>query len=412
MTSTPGPTTNRWFQDGALHHGVGIEDTFIPQEAPGRRPLDEYELTQHYESWRADLELAAASGATLIRWGVPWYRVEPVEGEFDFGWLDEVVAHLQHLGLRCVVDLMHYGTPLWLTESFLDPRYPELVARYAATVAARYPGQLTDFTPLNEPMVNAQWCGRDGRWPPYLTGDTGLVTVLVRLALGMVATQRAVARVQPDATFVHVDAGFRWEGPLGPGGLTREQADEWRFLPVDLITGRVDDAHPLAGYLLAHGARPADLAALRRDAVLPDVMGVNYYPGFSTMQVDVDGHEHPVESGTEGLRELLHAYHDRYGLPLAVTETSRSTTEVAEKVQWVDDLLGTLAELRADGLPVVGVFWFPMMDLYDWSYRDGDEPADAYLKPFGLVDLVRDDAGALQRVPNAAFEHWRSRVTG
>ncbi len=72
----------------------------------------------------------------------------------------------------------------------------------------------------------------------------------------------------------------------------------------------------------------------------------------------------------------------------------------------------SLAELRADGLPVVGVFWFPMMDLYDWSYRDGDEPADAYLKPFGLVDLVRDSAGVLHRVPNAAFEHWRRRVTG
>lgn len=28
---------------------VGIEDTFIPQELPGQRRLDEYELTRHYQ---------------------------------------------------------------------------------------------------------------------------------------------------------------------------------------------------------------------------------------------------------------------------------------------------------------------------------------------------------------------------
>jgi len=405
---TPAP---RWFEDGRLHHGVGIEDTFIPQEAHGARKLDEYELTQHYHYWREDLGLAAASGATMIRWGVPWYLVEPEEGQFDFRWLDEVAAHLSDLGLRCVVDLMHYGTPLWMEESFLDPRYPELVARYAATVAARYPGVFSDFTPLNEPMVNAQWCGRDARWPPALSGDTGLVRVLVRLALGMVATQRAIAEVRPDAAFVHVDAGFRWDGPLGPGGLTRRQAEEWRFLPVDLITGRVDEAHPLFDYLVERGARVADLAHLRRDAVRPDVMGVNYYPAFSTMQVDEHGVEQPVEVGKEGLEDLLHAYHERYRLPIAVTETSRSTPDVAEKAQWVDDLLDTLAELRADGLPVVGVFWFPLMDLFDWAYRDGTEPADAYLRPFGLVDLVRGADGVLRRRPNAAFDRWRARVT-
>ena len=55
----------------------GIEDTFIPQERPGLRALDEYELTQHYEQWREDLERAASLGIRMLRWGVPWYRAEP-----------------------------------------------------------------------------------------------------------------------------------------------------------------------------------------------------------------------------------------------------------------------------------------------------------------------------------------------
>ncbi|WP_448073210.1 family 1 glycosylhydrolase [Georgenia yuyongxinii] len=400
-----------WYTDGRLHHGVGIEDTFIPQERPGGRALDEYDLTQHYHLWREDLRLAAHSGATLIRWGVPWYLVEPRAGTFDFSWLDEVMTELQHLGLRCVLDVMHYGTPLWLENSFLNPRYPELVARYAAAVAARYPGVVDDLTPLNEPMVNAIWCGRDGRWPPYLTGQHGLVTVLMRLALGMVATQRAVAAVRPEVAFVHVDAGFRWVGH-GPDGLGVAEGNEWRFLALDLITGRVTESHPMHEYLVRHGASAADLAVLRRDAVTPDVVGVNYYPAFTTQAVDASGREAPVEAGTDGLVDLLRAYHDRYGLPLAITETSRSTPDVAEKCAWVDDLLDTVDTVRDEGLPVVAAFWFPLLDLYDWSYREGTRPADEYLMPFGLVDLVRGADRVLRRVPNAAFDRWRARVAG
>ncbi len=55
------------FGDGRFQWAVGIEDTFVPQVAVGRRALDEYELTQHYKHWREDLELAAEIGFDHIR---------------------------------------------------------------------------------------------------------------------------------------------------------------------------------------------------------------------------------------------------------------------------------------------------------------------------------------------------------
>ena len=398
-----------WHIDGRLHFGVGIEDTFIASERTGQRKLDEYELTQHYHHWREDLHLAAQSGATLIRWGSPWYLVEPEEGRFDFRWLDQVMTEMRRLGLRCVLDVMHYGTPLWLSDAFLNPRYPELVARYAAAVAQRYPGVVDDLTPLNEPMINAVWCGRDGRWPPYLTGEDGLISVLIPLAQGIVATQRAVAVVRPEMRFVHVDAGFLWKG-RGPSGTSVEHGETWRFLALDLVTGRVGPEHPLYQHLLTHGARPEALDALRRDAVQPDVVGVNYYPAFTTQSVTAEGVETPVEAGTHGLASLVTAYHERYHLPLAITETSRATPDVTAKAQWVDELIDTVDRLRANEVPLAGVFWFPLLDLVDWSYRDGTDPVDHYLMPFGLVDLVRGPDNVLARVPNAAYTRWRERA--
>ncbi len=62
----------------------GIENTFVPQTRPGHRALDEYRLMGHYEHWREDLALARGLGLQALRWGVPWYRVEPLPGEFDW----------------------------------------------------------------------------------------------------------------------------------------------------------------------------------------------------------------------------------------------------------------------------------------------------------------------------------------
>ena len=66
-----------WERPYGLKFAVGIEDTFVPQSSPGRRALDLYELTGHYENWREDLDMAASSGASMIRYSVPWYRVNP-----------------------------------------------------------------------------------------------------------------------------------------------------------------------------------------------------------------------------------------------------------------------------------------------------------------------------------------------
>lgn len=394
MSDTP------WYRDGRLHYGVGIEDTFIPHEKPGHRKLDEYELTQHYSRWREDLELVAESGAEFLRWGVPWYLVEPRPGEFDWSWTDQVAAKMGELGIRCVVDLMHYGTPLWLENSFLNASYPERVASYARAVAARYRDVWTDYTPLNEPVVNAEWCGQNGAWPPYLTGQDGFVKVIVALARGMVRTQQEIASVHPEATFVHVDAGFLYDGETSP--LPRELLEERRFVALDLITGRVDADSPIRPYLAEHGVTDADLEWFRRNAVAPDVVGVNYYPHFSMGRVE-DGVWTPLHAGARGLRSLLEAYADRYGAPIIVTETSLVGTP-EEKIAWLRESAAELAAMRDEGRDLVGYTWFPFFTMVDWLYRFDHTSPDEWFMQFGLVDLRRGADQGLERVRNEAFD--------
>ena len=115
---------SRWYSDGQLHFALGIEDTFVPQSRAGERAIDEYELTEHDTRYAADFALAAGSGAELLRWGVPWYRVSPERGRWDWSWTDRAVDALLGAGLRPIVDQLHYGTPLWLENQFANPDYP------------------------------------------------------------------------------------------------------------------------------------------------------------------------------------------------------------------------------------------------------------------------------------------------
>jgi beta-glucosidase len=397
------PTEN-WMNDGRLHFGVGIEDTFVPQERMGARGIDEYELTQHYTHWREDLSLAAEAGAEYLRWGIPWYLVEPRPGEFDWRWIDEVAEHSRSLGLRVVVDLMHYGTPLWLDNQFLNSTYPERVASYARAVAERYAGVWDDFTPLNEPAINAEYCGERGIWPPYLSGQDGYVRIIVALARGMVRTQQEILSVNPGARIVSVDAGFRWEGEELP--LPRETMEERRFLSLDLTMGRVDEGHALYDYLTGYGVTATELEWFRANPVVPDVIGVNYYPGFTTVRY-VNGKTEPVEAGVTGLRDLLTLHVERYGLPVAVTETSRGGT-VESRMEWLAESVAEIRSLRDAGMNIVGYTWFPFMTLVDWLYRHDLKTPDEWFIHMGLVDLERGPDRALARRRTPAFDRFRA----
>ena len=412
----------RWFEDGALHVGLGVEDTFVPQSRPGERAIDEYELTEHYARFADDFTLAAGVGAEFLRWGAPWYRVEPEPGRWDWSWTDRALAAMQECGIRPVVDLVHYGTPLWLEREFASADYPRRVAEYAAGFAERYADVAVDYTPLNEPAVHALFSGEYGYWPPYLTGPDGFTTIAVNLARGIVLTQRAVADVLGDrATFVHVDAAMEFVGD-DTAPEHRAEADRMRMqvhLVEDLVTGGVGTGHPGVPQLRAAGVSDDDLAWFAASAVRPDVMGVNYYPRISTERYE-PGVTHtggfadprpPVDLGGEGLRRALVGYADRYGAPVMVSETC-VTSSVADRVRWLDESVEVVERLRAEGVLVVGYTWWPLFDMYEWTWRHSDSPRRDHLLTMGLFDLVETPDGLARRRNAVAdrFENLARRV--
>jgi len=390
VTSSSSPALAS-FRSSDFLWASGIEDTFVPQTRPGHRALDEYQLMGHYEHWREDLALARDLGLQAVRWGVPWYRVEPLPGEFDWSWTDQVIPYLvEELKVLPIIDLMHYGCPFWLRREFASDEYPQAVAAYAGAFARRYGSLVRWYTPLNEPIVNALFCGKKGLWPPYLRGDGGYIRLLLQLVRGIQRTVVAIKEIDSDAVMVHVEATGLARAARADLEVLAVEDQRRGYLAYDLLTGLVTPDHPLFTWLLRNGAGPDELKDIARNRVPLDVLGLNFYPQWSTQQISVDHRGRlayrAVEQDGAGFVTLIEDYHRRYGAPVMVTETSaRGTVEV--RSTWLEASVAAVRKLRGEGVPVLGYTWFPLFTMIDWKYRLGRRSLDHYRLELGLYTL-------------------------
>lgn len=392
---------------------TGIEDTFVPQTRPGHRALDEYELMGHYEHWREDISLVGEIGLKGIRWGVPWYKVEPEPGKFDWSWTDQVIPFMvEELKILPIVDLMHYGTPFWLKREFANKNYPQLVARYAAAFSSRYKDLIKWYTPLNEPIINALMCGLRGFWPPYLKGDRGYIKLMLQLAKGIVRTVQAIKEIQPDSVMVHVEAtGLTRTIREDLAALAREEKHRG-YLCYDLISGRLTHDHLLFSWLVRNGASPDDLDELQRNKIALDVLGMNFYPQWSTKQLYIDNRGRIAFRETEpdgkGFSELITDYYERYQVPIMITETSAvGSDEIRSK--WLESSVSMIKNLRTSGVPVIGYTWFPFFTMIDWRYRFEQGPLENFYLELGLYKLNREKTGP-RWLPTPIVEQMKGYV--
>ena len=392
---------------------TGIEDTFIPHARPGLRALDEYELTQHYKLWKQDFDLVAETGVKAVRWGIPWYRVQPAPDKWDWECTDKALDYLVNIkGITPILDLMHYGTPLWLNNSFINAGYPERVAEYARAVTARYKSIVRYYTPLNEPMVNADFCGNKAEWPPYLSGDDGYVKLTVALAKGIILTTQAIKAEQPNSITVQVEA--LWHTFTRDSSLKEAAAQDnaRQYLCFDMTTGRVRDDYILMNYLCSHGVTDADLDWFRKNAVTFDFFGANFYPwSYGELRQASNGLIKYVTGETSGdkISLVIREAYERYHMPIIITETS-ANRDIPGRAQWMNETLDTVRALRVEGIPVVGYTWFPLFSMIDWDYRKGRRPLQDYLIHLGLYNSAFDSKGVLRRHKTPLIKRYQRHI--
>lgn len=92
---------------------------------------------EHWERsmWEQDARLMRETGVSLIRVAeFAWSRLEPEEGRYEFGWLDDAIDVFYKYGIQVVIGTPSCTPPNWLVE-----RFPDVLPR-DAMLNPRYPG--------------------------------------------------------------------------------------------------------------------------------------------------------------------------------------------------------------------------------------------------------------------------------
>jgi len=385
--------------------GAGIECSFIPH-----LKVDQFEWTQHERFWREDLKRAAEElGVKHLRYALPWHKLEIEPGKFNWDYADERVAEFSRLGLHPLMDVMHFGTPLWLKQAVGDPEFPEALERFTDAIVSRYRGSIRFWSPFNEPLVSALFSGDFGFWPPHARKWRGYMPVLSRIIQAVSRSIRAIRRAMPEATVLLCDASENFKTHDEALEIEVRRRNMRRFIALDLLTGRVDHHHVLYPWLNAYGMSDLDIDWFKSNPQQPDVLGLDYYP-HSDWQLDSIGNggirqrraDNPV-----GLYGVANAYYNRYGIPMMLTETSVEGQAINREI-WLDQTIDDIRRLRQEGVPMLGLFWWPMIDQVDGdgalTHRIGK------VHEVGLFTLRRQADGTLARQATPLVKQFKDAV--
>ncbi len=92
--------------------------------------------------WLEDLELMQEAGVNFLSVGIfSWALLEPVEGQYDFGWLDEVLDNLAGIGVKVALATATAAPPAWLVR-----KHPEILPVTADGIVLG-PGSRRHYTP-------------------------------------------------------------------------------------------------------------------------------------------------------------------------------------------------------------------------------------------------------------------------
>lgn len=384
-----------------------------------------------------EIELAAAAGAEVFRFGVDWgrvfpqrpagaeepasesgpslaaqvwrsarsrtwgrvsiresfstvYRSAPSAGGADAEALRRyrgVAAAAREAGMRVMLTLFHHSVPEWLeaTGGWLDPRAPDYFLAFAKNVA-RELGDLVDFwVPFSEANLHVLRSACQDVWPP------GALQKARRTGAACFASRRyatAMAHVGQAHT-----AFYDWAHSLESG----------------LQEPRIGVAHAVALHKasgLFQRLAKKRISSVFQYGLIDDIKGHLDWLGLSYHGKWIDGGDAlaPTDTPTEeisetgeilcpqGLLKVLLKFHRRYPHTdpalrfhsVVITEAGiADATDMLRPAHLVEHLLA-VREAQRLGVPVHGFVYGAVSDGWEW--------ADGYCPKAGLVAVNRSAA--------------------
>jgi beta-glucosidase len=315
---------------------------------------------------------------------------------------------MQQIGITPIVDLFHYGTPLWIEGGIMNPIFGEMQGWYAKAFAQRYP-HITYYTPTNEPYICATFGAEFGIWYPFLRGDRNAARAIKNVTEGVSRAMLAVREIRPDALMMIADTCEYYHSVDGAFKEEAEFRSERRFIVHDMYQGRLTRDHSMWAYLARNGIEEWELEWFLDHPVKLDILGCDYYR-HSEHQLRRGPNGERIDETAEqqfGWAELARQYSARYdGVPIFLAETNVGGP-VEDRLAWFNQLVDQTRQGRASGVPIAGMTYYGAIDHVDWD--TALRVRNLNINPCGMWSL-HWEGDKLVRTPTALVDRYRELI--
>lgn len=395
--------------------------------------------------YREDLATAADKlSLNAFRFSIEWSRVEPDEGEWDaegIAYYHALLRACRDNHLAPVVSLSHFTLPDWLHDvkdrsrglwgwadggkAPGDGRIVPAFERFAEKIAGEYGKEVDLWIPLNEPTFQAiaTWANPNAEEgfprPPNAPEEPDLNLTRVMHALtnlayahsraydAIHASDKTDADGDGKAALVGIAQHMRAMEPKFDQpdyhAATRQAEYAFNYLFLDAV-----DRGDLDLTLDGKYSEPGEGQAISELAGRLDFIGVNYYSRSEVYPISLKA-KAPYSQGQielrcisgektssdllktevgwdvypEGLTEVLLRTHERYGLPLYVTENGIADADEDQRPRYILDHVNAVDQARRRGADVRGYLYWSLTDNFEWIRGFGPR--------FGLLHVNYDE---------------------
>jgi len=375
--------------------------------------FDQLHHSGHYYR-EGDIDLFAGLGLKKMRYPILWEHHQPDKYRtINWSGTESKLKALRAKNIGVIAGLVHHGSgPAFV--NMMKDSFAEGLAKYAAQVAERFPW-IEYYTPVNEPLTTARFCGLYGLWAPHGKSDNSFCRILINECKATVLAMAAIRVFNPVAKLVQTDDLAK----IHSSPVLNYQAEfenERRWLSFDLLCGRVDNNHTLWHYLTDNGIARSELEFFMDNPCPPDILGINYYL-TSERYLDECKENYPSHThGTngrdsyadveavrvgkvrpDGVQQLLTTAWDRYNIPIAITEIHLHCTR-EEQMRWLNEAWLAANDLKNNGIPVVAITPWALLGSFGWdqlltrsygTYEPGVfDISDGYPRPTILAAMI------------------------
>jgi dTDP-4-dehydrorhamnose reductase len=345
--------------------------------------FDQLQYAQHYQRIVSDIEIFSSLGITTMRYPIIWERLQPkINSSIDWKFTETALTALQQRNIKPIAGLVHHGSGPKYAD-ITSPKFAEGLKEFAGKVAEKFPW-LEYYTPVNEPLTTARFCGLYGLWFPHKRNDKAFVNCFLNEMKGVVLAMQEVRKINPDAKLVQTeDLAKIYSTPFMKYQARFENNRRW--LTFDILCGMLNSSHPMWSYFKRYAASEKDLYFFQDNPCPPDIIGLDYYPtseryldeNLDRYPMEKHGHNHrhkyaDVEAirirlnEPSGPKVLLQEVWDRYSLPMALTEV-HINCDSDNQIRWFGEIREACMQLMEEGVDFRAMSTWAMLGSFGWN---------------------------------------------